>query len=522
MSSESDVTGSAIVAGASRGETAGEAASPLRCAGAGARKPKAARAHKAKADGPSKGHRLTLTFRAKVALSFVGVTLVTTLLLICALTIVWNSQFSRYTRENMENVAQSASTALANEYDQRGYWSTSGLRGILSIDDVFDGLGLQVLNGGGTLIYDNTWIGDSDISLAPDESSMVSKPIMSGEGKQVGTINVWAMGSDVLLTPRDINFRTSSLTGMLVTAGVALVLAFVLGLLFSRWLTRPLKRITVAADAIKGGDLTARSGVRGHDEIGKLGSTFDDMAAEFEKDRDLEKKLTNDVAHELRTPLQAIMATVEAMQDGIMPCDAEHLAVVDSEVKRLSRLVKQMLHLSRLESRSVETHFMLVDVVDFLYGIIASREAVFNSAGLELTFENRTGDEEFEAEIDPDLITQAVSNILQNANRYTPAPGKVTLGLEGDEDEVRISVADTGVGISRENIQRVFIRFWRADESRTSATSKDGLGVGLAVTKEIVDLHGGRIDVVSEVGKGTTFTLVLPRAHVEPEEEGQA
>ena len=461
------------------------------------------------ADGKGAARSIALSFRGRIAVSFAIVAVLMALLMVVMLNIVWGRQFSTYTRENMENIASSASTTLAHEYDLRGYWSTSGLQSVLTIDDVFDGLGIQVLNAGGTLIYDNTWVDESGLSLAPDPSSMVSSPIVNDAGRQVGTVNVWAMGSDVLLTPRDINFQRSSEKGIFLAAAVGVVLAVVLGMLISRWLARPVRSITSAARRIKEGDLTVRSGVRGSDEVGQLGETFDDMAGVLEKDRDLERKLTSDVAHELRTPLMAIMATVEAMQDEVMPCDQEHLGLVDNEVKRLSRLVDSMLHLSRLESRSVKMYFAPLDCVEFLRGMLNSRKALFAEAGLDLEFKNETGAEEFTAELDHDTITQAVTNLLQNAQRYTPAPGTVTIGLAGDEDEVRISVSDTGVGISKDNIQRVFGRFWRAEDSRNR--SKGGLGVGLAVTKEIIDTHHGHIDVESEVGVGTTFTLVLPR-----------
>ena len=471
--------------------------------------------------GPRHDHdkkkRHSLTFRGRVALSFALVTVVTSVLFVVVLSFVWNGQFAAYTSDNMEEIASSAATSLAREYDLRSYWDVSELQSVLTVTNLFDGVGIQVLNSSGVPIYDNTWILDSAISLAPDTSSMVSEPIISQSGARVGTVNAWAMGSDVLLTAKDISFRQNSLYGILVAAAIALVIAVGMGIACSRVLAKPVRRIMASAQLIKEGDLTARTGITGPDDIGRLGETFDDMVSVLERDRELEKRLTADVAHELRTPLMSIMATVEAMQDGVMPCDQEHLALVDSETKRLSRLVDSMLRLSRLESGSVRMHFAPIDVVDFVQGIEASRAALLADAGLELTFENRTGEEEFEAELDRDTITQAVTNLLSNAMRYTPAPGKVTIWVDGDEDDVRVGVSDTGVGISKENLSRVFSRFWRAEESRNRA--KGGLGVGLAVTKEIVDCHHGRIDVTSEVGVGTTFVIIVPRVQPKKSED---
>ncbi len=463
------------------------------------------------------GKRRSLTFRGRVALSFGAVTLVTSILFVAVLSVVWSGQFNTYTRDNMEAMASSAAVSLGHEHDLRSYWDVSELQSVLTVTNLFDGVGIQVLNSSGVPIYDNTWILDSEVSLAPDASSMVTEPILSKTGARVGTVNVWAMGSDALLTAKDVSFRENSLYGIVVAAAIALVIAIGMGFGFSRALTKPVRRISSTAQIIKEGDLTARTGITGPDDIGQLGETFDEMATVLERDRELEKRLTADVAHELRTPLMSIMATVEAMQDEVMPCDQEHLALVDSETKRLSRLVDSMLRLSRLESGSVRMHFGAIDVVDFLRGIASSHLALLADAGLELTFENRTGDDEFEAELDRDTITQAVTNLLSNAMRYTPAPGRVTIWIDGDEDEARIGVTDTGIGISKENLNRVFSRFWRAEESRNRA--KGGLGVGLAVTKEIIDCHHGHVDVTSEVGKGTTFTIIIPRTQPKPADE---
>ena len=149
-----------------------------------------------------------------------------------------------------------------------------------------------------------------------------------------------------------------------------------------------------------------------------------------------------------------------------------------------------------------------VDAVEFVGNIARSHMALLEDAGLTMTFANRTGVDSLDVELDRDTITQAVTNIISNAMRYTPAPGEVEVALDKADGEVLISVRDTGIGIAKEDIRNVFGRFWRAEESRNRVAG--GLGVGLAVTKEIVDRHHGHIDVESEQGVGTTFTLHIP------------
>lgn len=465
----------------------------------------------------SEGSEHPVSFRGRVTLCFAAVAAITSLLFVAVLMVVWNGQFSTYTRDSMEELASTAASSLARVYDTRGYWSTTELERAASGAAGMEDIGIQILNANGVTLYDSTLGGmgtrsgdlASDISLAPsDTSNVVSQPIVSSSGATVGSVRVWVYGSDMLLTQRDLSFRTSSYEAIVLAAVVSLIVAIAMGLIISRTLTRPVRTISTAARRIKEGDLSARSGVRGGDDLGQLGETFDEMADSVQRDRELERRLTADVAHELRTPLMAIMATVEAMQDEVLPCDQEHLALVGSETKRLSRLVDSMLRLSRLESGSVRLTIEPVNAVEFVSNIVSAHEMLFEDAGLAMTFNNQTGTEDLEVELDRDTVTQAVTNIISNAMRYTPAPGQVEVGIGRTDAEALIWVKDTGIGIAKEDIPNVFGRFWRAEESRSRVAG--GLGVGMAVTKEIVDRHHGHIEVDSELGVGTTFTLHLP------------
>ena len=282
----------------------------------------------------------------------------------------------------------------------------------------------------------------------------------------------------------------------------------IIGYFVSRSLTKPIQRITRTASQIRNGDLTARTGVRGTDEIGQLGETFDDMATSLEKDLKLEHRLTSDVAHELRTPLMAILATVEAMQDGVLPADDEHLETLASETRRLSRLVDAMLKLSRLENGTTELKVERTDVVYLVKSLVSSQHQLFHEKGLHLRFKDDTAHGECQADVDPDLIREAVVNLMSNAMRYTDEDGWVVVSVGSDHSDAIISVRDTGIGIAKEDIPQTFSRFWRSDVSRERVSG--GLGVGLSITKEIVDRHNGTISVDSELGKGTTFTIRVP------------
>ena len=248
-----------------------------------------------------------------------------------------------------------------------------------------------------------------------------------------------------------------------------MVLAVIIGYFVSRSLTKPIQCITRTASQIRNGDLTARTGVRGTDEIGQLGETFDDMATSLEKDLKLEHRLTSDVAHELRTPLMAILATVEAMQDGVLPADDEHLETLASETRRLSRLVDAMLKLSRLENGTTELKVERTDVVYLVRSLVSSQHQLFHEKGLHLRFKDDTAHGECQADIDPDLIREAVVNLMSNAMRYTDEDGWVVVSVGSDHSDAIISVRDTGIGIAKEDIPQTFSRFWRSDVSGSLA-----------------------------------------------------
>ena len=259
------------------------------------------------------------------------------------------------------------------------------------------------------------------------------------------------------------------------------------------------------AELLGDGDLSARTDLRGEDEVARLGETFDAMAESVEKDRDLERRLTTDVAHELRTPLMAIQATVEAMVDGVYEADEERLVTVNSEIQRLSRLVNALLKLSRLENRADPMKEEVVNVGELIAGIIATHEMFVSDSGLTMEYDAQP---DVMVVGDADMIRQATANLISNAVRYTPEGGHITVAVRKGDIMASIAVKDTGIGLTKEEARMVFSRFWRADAGRNRESG--GLGVGLAVVKEIVDRHGGWVQVEGEKDKGACFTIHIP------------
>lgn len=475
------------------------------------------------------------SYTTRVTVTFALVAMMTVIVAMGVLSYVWEQHFQAYTRENVQELADATAESVASRYESNHAAALDEARKsndfsypAIGMDDVQPaqsahmlqpGMGIQVTSAqGGQVVYDsslpngrrNSDGNDRDItadaSFAPDgNDKLATSSIVLSDGKTVGSVHMWVYGSEVLLSKADQTFRNQSYQAMAFAAVLSAILASCIGFLFARGLVNPINRMTRTAAAIKEGDLSARTNLEGNDEIAELGKTFDAMAESVEKNQQLERRLTMDVAHELRTPLMAIQSTVEAIVDGVFEPDAERLGTVNAEVQRLSRLVDALLRLSRLESRSTPMNEEVINVGELIRPLVMSHEAFVRDAGLSLEFD---AEDEVMVYGDRDMIRQATANLISNAVRYTPSPGKVSVIVRKGDIMASIAVRDTGIGLSPEECKMVFNRFWRAEESRERQSG--GLGVGLAVVKEIVDRHGGWVQVEGKKGEGACFTIHIP------------
>ena len=455
-----------------------------------------------------------LSYVTRMTLSFAAVAAMTALVAIVVLSVVWNEHFASYTRENMFSTARSTASNIAREYERYGGWSTEVLAPAVSAAANNAGVGIAVIDAAGVTRYDSSLIFEEadgvgrSQSLQPTSISQIATASIFVDGAVVGTVRVWVYGSESLMRQTDQQFRNNSYQAMGLAAAFAIILASFIGYFFARRLVKPINRMTDTAREIEAGDLTARTGLSGSDEISQLGETFDDMAESVEKSLINERRLTTDVAHELRSPLQAIQVNVEAMIDGVYPTDSAHLVIINDEVTRLGRMVADLLELSRLESGSMPMRDDVVNVSQTVADLMAKYDLLFEDYELHS-----------EVIIEPDVyvkgdagkLSQAVTNLIANAIRYTPAGGTITVGVSAGDIMANIMVRDTGIGLTPEEAKQVFDRFWRADNSRTRDTG--GLGIGLSLVKEIVQRHGGWVQVDGRKGEGACFTIHLPLYH---------
>jgi len=299
------------------------------------------------------------------------------------------------------------------------------------------------------------------------------------------------------------------LVAALLAGGAALLLA----LLLSRSLSGPVHALAGAAKALAEGKRGLRVDVAGSREVALLGKSFNSMAEALEKQEALRRQLIADIAHELRTPLAVIRGNLEALLDGIYRPTAETIVPIHEEALLLTRLVDELRDLALAEAGQLPLHIESVNVVELARGVLSGLTPLANerSIALELVL---PGAEPPPVAVDAGRIRQVLTNLLANALRYTPQRGRVQVAVEQAAPEwVEVQVSDNGPGIRPEDLPHVFDRFYRGDRARTR--DGGGAGLGLAIAKQWVEAHGGRIRAESVLGQGTTFAFTLPVARAE-------
>lgn len=278
------------------------------------------------------------------------------------------------------------------------------------------------------------------------------------------------------------------------------------GFLIARGAFRPVERMAETAEAIlSGGDLGRRIGLHGgKDELTRLSRTLDGMLERLDESFRRERQFTSDAAHELRTPLNAIRLLCQEALDETDDGRREALiAEIMERTDGLSRLVAQLLALSRMDAGRVPVEMQEVDASRLMLEVARELEPVAEDA--EIALEARV-EPEVRLVADPSLLTRLAVNLLGNAIRYGRPGGHAWLTLATEAGGVCLTVRDDGVGMTREEQDRMWDRFWRADSSRHS----EGTGLGLAIARWIIDRHGAQVQVESTPGEGTEIRVIFP------------
>ncbi|MBN2186242.1 MAG: HAMP domain-containing protein [Dehalococcoidia bacterium] len=292
--------------------------------------------------------------------------------------------------------------------------------------------------------------------------------------------------------------------GCLVAVGIAVAITFFL----SRRILAPVKALTSAAKRLGSGDFSQRVQVKDRGELGELASTFNSMASNLERAEQLRRNMVADVAHELRTPLSNVRGYLEAVHDGVIKPDADTIRSLDEEAMLLSRLVNDLQELGLAEAGELKLARQPESITELIKQTAAIAQA--QVAAKEISVSIDLPDKLPLVNIDAPRISQVLRNLLENAVTHTFQGGVIEMTAREQDNYIEVAVSDTGEGIPAEDLPNIFERFYRVDKSRARATG--GSGLGLTIAKRLVETHGGKIEAVSEIGKGSCFSFTVPIA----------
>ena len=443
---------------------------------------------------------------ARIALAF----LLITALSVSAVALVANNQvgaqFARYLSQS--RVEESGLLEqMQNVYAAQGNWQ--GAEAILTSAAPGRGRGA----GGG---------GRQEVILAEPDGRIVAAtsgragalteaerdmavPI-SSNGKVVGLLasitpaNTQVANAAAQFVSR-INQTLAQAAVMAALAGAAL------GFIIARGMAKPLGDLAQAARRVAQGRLDERVRVGGADELIEVSSAFNEMVSQLQISEDLRRNMVADIAHELRTPLTVLQGNLQAILDDVYPLSKTEIATIYDETLILRRLVNDLRELSLAEAGQLTLNMTAAPVGPQAHGAGQRFRELFEAKGVVL--EVAVADDAPVAHFDPDRAAQALNNLLSNALRHTPAGGRVTVRVTRAGAYARVSVSDTGAGISPADLPHVFDRFWRSDKSR-ARDSSGGSGLGLAIARQFAQAMGGQMGAESTLGKGSEFWFTLP------------
>ena len=310
--------------------------------------------------------------------------------------------------------------------------------------------------------------------------------------------------------PRELEFIERINIILFYGALIGAVIALLLGVFLSRSLTRPIRELTQATHAVSEGDLSQQVPVRSNDELGELAQAFNKMSSELSRSVNTRKQMTADIAHELRTPLSLILGHAEAVHDGVLPPSRENFEIIREEATRLEHLVNDLRTLSLADAGELSMQLQTIEPQRLLHEVASLYQYQTQKKNIALNLDVVPNLPTLE--VDSGRMTQVLTNILDNAMRHTPEGGRIVLAAKELKDMVELSVQDSGPGLSTEDINRIFERFYRTDSARQREDG--GSGLGLAIAKSIVQAHGGQLSAASEPGSGLRINIRLPKSHI--------
>lgn len=295
---------------------------------------------------------------------------------------------------------------------------------------------------------------------------------------------------------------------------IAVVINIIIGILsqfMADIITSPLEKLRQVAQLIADGDFSAHLGIKGSSEVVKLIEAFNTMSARLSELEQKRRRFVSDASHELKTPLSTIKLLCESLlgtSDPDPEMVKEFLADINNEIDRLNRIIERLLTLTKTDNQRAKIEFDTVRIAKTLNSVVKNLLPFAQNAGVEISFKCDDDYLDFEMLADRDKLFEAVYNICNNAIKYTKEGGYVLVSFEVEQNNIVISIEDSGIGIPKEDMAKIFDRFYRVDTARARDTG--GTGLGLSIAQDAIVAHGGHIEVISEENVGSKFVIIIP------------
>lgn len=353
------------------------------------------------------------------------------------------------------------------------------------------------------------------------------KIVVAGEGKSPGetcnqeefangypiladqkTVGILLLPKAPERSPLDYEFLRRLNASIFFSAFATTLFALFLAIILSINISRPIRELTKATHAMAEGGLGQQVRVRSRDEIGELARSFNKMSSDLARSFNLRKQMTADIAHELRTPIALILGHAEGVKDGVLQPTRENFEIIREEAARLEHLVNDLRTLSLADAGELTINLQVIEPYRLIQEVASLYQ--FETQKKNISLELDIASPLPTVEVDPTRITQVLTNILDNALRHTPEGGSIVLSANQAGDHVELAIQDSGPGLPREDLERIFERLYRADSSRQREDG--GSGLGLAIAKSIVQAHGGQLSAESDAGQGLRVIVALPKS----------
>lgn len=439
------------------------------------------------------------SLRGRLALAFVGVAAAAVAALALVMVLTTRNETSKLSAGDRTHTAVEAARAVGEAYQRAGSWSAVDFTAAQAVASDADAA-LEVRASDGSVLLGPPGRAAGARGTGPGPI-ILTQPVKVA-ARQIATVELRFRRS---LTQSQALLRDKLSSAVVLGSAIAVVIALIGATVVSRAITIPLRRLSGAARRLQAGDLAARAGVAGAPgELGQVSSAFDDMAETLEREREARRRLINDLAHEIRTPVAILQGNLEELVDEVAQPTAHQLGSLHEEALRLGALIEDLDALARADAPLAVIDRVAVDLAELARAQIEALRPRLDAKAL--TLEPRLAPVTVRG--DRARLGQVLANLLGNAVKYTPEGGRISVNVDSADGVARISVGDSGPGIPPDERQRVFQRFWRG----RAGADVSGRGIGLAIAAEIVRAHRGRIEVGSSKLGGAEFTVTVPAA----------